>query len=212
MRQTGRLEEAAAMLITAAEVGHEGSHLDESFRNTVYGLRVAQLAGHADGLPDYIRTIQAWLEVRPSAAWHFSLARSLLDDMETFEKPHRDRGKLWAETAGRHALVALDADPTAFEGALKLAYDAAVALEVLDAEREGDTPRFDLLVWVYRLGAIPAEDSHSHPQAITWLAEAAAREGRPELAFRLATRRMEISWSPRARRLLMRLPPDLEMD
>lgn len=212
LRQSGRLEEAAAMLITAAELGHEGTHLDESFRNTVHGLRMAQIAGHAEGLPDYVRTIQAWLEVRPTAAWHFSLARWLLDDMATFEKPDRERGKQWAETAGRHALQALDLDATGFEGAVELAFDAAAALEVVDAERGGRTARFDLLAWVYRLGAIPAEDSHRYPTAITWLAEAAAREGRFELAFRLATRRLEISWSPRARRLLMRLPPDLEVD
>lgn len=212
LRQSGRFEEAAAMLITSAEVGYKADHLDESFRSTVFGIRSGQLAGHADGLPDYIRTIQAWLEVRPSADWHFSLALWLLTDMAIFEKPDRDRGKVWAETAGIHALRALDLDATKFQGSVKLAYDAAVALEVLDTEREGRTARFELLAWVYRLGAIPSEDSHRYPQAITWLAEAAAREGRFALAFRLATRRMEISWSPRARRLLMKLPPDLQQD
>ena len=91
-----------------------------------------------------------------------------------------------------------------------MAYDAAVFLEAADEASAGDSPRFELLTHAVKLGDAEAMDRpHPLPKALVLLGEAALAEGRYALAYRMASRRLDISWSPRARRLLDALPPDL---
>ena len=116
------------------------------------------------------------------------------------------------QVAAKHALVAVRTARPTIAGSEALVYDIALALEREDVRREGATLRFDLLSWAYRLGRDAMGAGHKRPQVLTWLAEAAEREGRFPLAYRLAQERLEISNSPRARALLMTLPPDLGDD
>lgn len=212
LRQEKRFLEAADMLAKAVECGAQGRHLEESFRETVFGLKRARISGHADDLPEYVKAIEVWLRVKPDPMWRHTAAKLLLEDYATFEKPDRERGKLWAETAGRHALLSFRTATGPIENQDVLAYDAAVALAELDGERGGRTDRFDLLAWALKFGRLPGDGGHKRPQVLTWLAEAAAEEERYELAFRLAQQRLAISDSPQVRRLLMTLPPDLEVE
>ena len=131
------------------------------------------------------------------------------DEARIRETPERTRAKLWARTAGAHALEAFRLAKTPPQGGAELAFDAARALEYLDRATEGRTDRFDLLVKALELGQDPNGGPPQFPQVLVFLAEGAAREGRFELAHRLATQRLEVSNSPRARRLLRSLPPDL---
>ncbi|MDF1701941.1 MAG: hypothetical protein P1V36_12350 [Planctomycetota bacterium] len=209
LRQAKRHVEAAEMLAAAVRCGHHGKHVHESILKTVFDARRAKISGHADALPDYATAAGVYLAVRPEPDIHFVVAQLLLEDFDTYEKPDRTRGKLWARTAGEHALAAFRLAPTPPAGGATLAFDAARALEFLDRVERGRTDRFALLVKAHELGQDPSGGPPRYPQALVFLAEGAAAEGRFELAHRLATQRLEISNSPRARRLLQRLPPDL---
>ena len=209
LRQVARFAEAAEMLTSAVKCGYYGKHLHDSLVKTLFDSRRASIAGHADELPEYVGFARTYLAVRPDPEIDFIVAQLLLEDFATYEKPERARGRLWAEAAGEHALRSLRTSPTVQDGSAKLAFDAARTLAFLDEERHGATDRYDLLAMAHRFGQDPAGGPPQYPQVLVWLAESAAREGRFELAWRLATRRLEISGSPRARRLLMSLPPDL---
>ncbi|MDA1195260.1 MAG: hypothetical protein O2894_08750 [Planctomycetota bacterium] len=209
LRQAARPVEAAAMLASAVKCGHHGQHVHESILKSIFDSRRASLAGHADDLPDYVTVAETYLAVRSEPDIQFVVAQLLLEDFATYEKPERSRGMLWARTAARHALDALRTAPTPPAGGAKLAYDAAAALEYVDGKEQGATDRYDLLVKALELGRDPSGGPPLYPQVFIFLAEAAAREGRFELAYELATKRLEVSNSPRARRLLAALPPDL---
>lgn len=209
LRQAKRYLEAAKMLAAALRCGHYGKHVHESLVQAVILSQRASISGHADDLPEYVLAAQAYLAVRAEASIHHMVASMLLKDIATFEKPDRERGRHWIRVAAKHALASVRLADIPLAGSEKLVYDAAVALSREDRKTEGATLRFDLLSWAYRLGRDVNGGGHKRPQILTWLAEAAEGEGRYELAHRLAQERLEISNSPRARRLLMRLPPDL---
>ena len=209
LRQAKRYLEAGSMLAAAVECGHHGKHVHDSILKTIFDARRAKISGHADDLPDYAQIAKTYLAQREESDIHFVVAQLLLEDFDTYETPERTRGKLWARTAGRHAMRAFALAQTPPQGGAELAFQAAQALEYLDGVEGGRTDRFDLLVTCLELGRDPNGGPPRFPQALVFLAEGAAREGRFELAHRLATRRLEISNSPRARRLLRSLPPDL---
>jgi hypothetical protein len=73
----------------------------------------------------------------------------------------------------------------------------------------GVPERFDLLAAAVRLGAGAESDAHEVPEALAALAEAAFTQGRFALAERMARRRLAISDSPAAKRVLLSLPPDV---
>ena len=209
LRQAGRYPEAAEMLATAVTCGEKGTFVYDAIVATIVKSKAATISGHADELPGYVTAAETYLAVDPDHRIHQMIADMLMSDFRTYEKPDRARGQAWAQTAGRHLLEAIARAPGRLADADKLAYETAVALEVLDAKTKGNTLRFDLLSQAYVLGRNPADGTHARPQVLTWLAEGAAAEGRFALAYRLAMERLEISDSARARRLLMRLPPDL---
>lgn len=211
MRQGKRYMEAAQMLTAAVQCGQKGTYVDEMIQSIVFAFRRSQLSGHADDLPEYVLAARTYLGVQPDPKLQRLTARMLLDDFATFEKPERTRGKSWARAASELALLALTTSQTV-AGDLQLAYDAARVLEVLDTQTRGKTLRYDLLATAYRLGRDPNGGPNANPDVIVWLAECAAREGRFELAYRLVQERLEISESPRAKRLLHKLPPDLGME
>ncbi len=212
MRQSKRFMEATEMLASAVTCGQSGKYVDDMIAKIIFAFRRAVLSGHADNLPEYVVAARKYLAVRSDPKIHHLTARLLLDDFATFEKPDRTRGKSWARAAGRHALIGITTATEATAGDLQLAYDAARALALLDRQTGGATVRFDLLATAYKLGRDPSGGPNANPDVVTWLAEGAALEGRYELAYRLVQERLEISGSPRAKRLLMRLPPDLGED
>jgi len=212
LRQAKRYLEAAEMLATAVRCGETGTYVEDTIVSILFASRRASISGHADDLPEYVLAAKRYLEVRADPKVHLLTARFLLDDFATFEKPDRTRGKSWASTAALHTLLGIRTSTEPQGGELQLAYDAAQALEVLDRETKGDTLRYDLLAEAYKLGRDPNGGPNANPDVVVWLAEAAAREGRFELAYRLVQERLEISGSPRASRLLRRLPPDLGRD
>ncbi len=209
LRQAKSYSEAAAMLTAAVECGHHGKHVHESLLKTIFDSRREKLSGHADDLPEYVMLAEAYLAVRSEPDIHFVLAQLLLEDFNTYEKPERTRGKHWARVAGKHTLKALRTAPTPPAGGAQLALDAAKALTFLDKVESGATDRWDLLVQAHAQGQDPTGGPPKFPQVLVYLAEAAAREGRFALAHDLAQKRLEISNSPRARRVLDTLPPDL---
>jgi hypothetical protein len=137
-----------------------------------------------------------------------TIARALLDDLAAFDKSTTARGKAWATEAGRLALSVLRKERGVTGGA-KMALDAAEALDAQDVENGGRTVRFDLLALAYDLGKPVDREGHDLPGVLILLAEAALREQRYELAHRLARERLALSESPAARRILLRLPPDV---
>ena len=210
LRQGDRQMEAAEMLATAMRCGGEAKFIYDALVLTLVQLQRKNLSGHADDLPGYVIAAEKYLAVHPDARIHQMVADMLLTDFKTFEKPDRRRGQHWAKAAGRHLIAALNGSSTALANGARMAYDAAAALEVLDRQTSGGTSRFDLLAQAYTLGINPADGTHARPRVLTLLAESAAADGRFELAYRLVQERLGISNSPRATRLLMTLPPDLE--
>jgi len=216
LRQGGRFMEAAKMLAAAVRCGQQGTYVNDTIASILFASRAANLSGHADDLPEYVLAANAYLTARPDPRIHALTARFLLDDYATFEKPDRTRGKHWAREAAMHALASLtslkEAAAPPLAGSETLAYDAAKALAWLDRETHGKTLRFDLLAQAYSLAADPQGGANRRPDVVVWLAEGAAQDGRFELAHRLVQERLAISDSPRAQRLLLKLPPDLGDD
>ena len=212
LRQSKKYMPAAEMLASAVRCGEDGDFVPESLVSTLVLMQQSAISGHADDLPGYVLAAEAYLRVKADPRIHQMVADMLLTDFQTYEKPERDRGQSWARSAAHHVLKALALSPGKLANGAQMAYDAAQALEVLTRKTNGSTLRFDLLCQAYKLGIDPADGTHARPQVLTLLAEAAAAEGRFELAYRIAQERLGISNSPRARRLLMQLPPDLGLE
>lgn len=208
LRQAGRSGEALDMLATAVKCGYDVAHVRESALNAVLTSRIDKPARESEGLPEYAQAAARWLLVVDDLALRVSLARWLLDDLKAYDAPGGERGRRWARAASEHAHHALARSPE-IPGGARLALDAAVALEPLDQAEGGRTLRFDLLALAYVLGKPLDREGHDLPEALPLLAEAALTEGRYELAARLARERLDLSESPAARRVLLRLPPDL---
>lgn len=209
LRQSGRLREAMPMLASARRTGYAGGHLRQSAEECFHGLRAGGTVKDAAALPDYAVGAEAWLAVGPDAALQALLARALLDDLAAHDTPSSERGRLWARTAAPHALDASLQPGAERLASAQLALDAALALDGEEAAQPGRTLRFDLLARAYALGTPLEREGHDLPEVLPLLAEAALAEGRPELAARLARQRLDLSESPAARRVLLRLPPDL---
>jgi hypothetical protein len=90
----------------------------------------------------------------------------------------------------------------------RLAFDLARLRATLPADAKGLPSRFDLLAQAVRLGETAGADGHEVPEALALLAQEALDKGRYVLADRMARRRLAISDSATARRVLLALPPD----
>lgn len=211
LRQSGRHKEALSMLATALVAGYGEPHVKESAIEAALSLRRdTDAVKAAAGLPAYATGLIEVRKARIDPELDSIIARWLLWDLRTHDKPSSVRGKQWAQTAAKHALASIDLAKEPVPGSDLLAFDAGVALQPQDLETGGRTARFDLLSHACRLGTAFAQDGpHRVPAAYTHLAEAATAMGRYELAGRLVRKRLEISFSPRAWRLLKRLPPDV---
>lgn len=205
-RQAGEPAEAIEMFALAAESGYDEAHLLESVRKVLFELRAASPPASAEGLPAYAEGFSRYLRARPTTELHILAASWMLEDLKAYAKTDGARRRLWARFVGEQALAAVRADPEA-EGIALLCLDAARALDEADRAAHGETACFDLLAWVYRLGRSPG--GHAFPGSLCLLARVALREGRFELAARLARERLALGDSPAARRILEGVPVDL---
>jgi hypothetical protein len=207
-RQAGDPAAALAMLATAVKAGYDAPHSRDTALQCVLGLRKSKPPKEADGLPDYAKAAAPYLAAVDDRALEATVARALLDDLAAFDTPTGARGRTWAAEAARLTLSVLAKERGVSNGA-QMAIDAAAALEPVDVESGGRTLRFDLLALAYDLGKPTDREGHDHPGVLVLFAEAALREARYDLAHRLARERLAISESPAARRVLLRLPPDV---
>lgn len=207
-RQAGDLTGALATLATAVKAGYDAPFVRQTAMASCLALRIEQPAREAQGLPAYAQAAAPYLEAVRDGSLHATLAQALLQDLAAYESPTNARGGQWARAAGEHLLEAL-LSGTAVDGAARLALEAARALTDLDRAQEGRTPRVDLLEAAYRLGRPADREGHDLPEVLPLLAEALLAEGRYETAHRLCRERLAISESPAARRVLLRLPPDV---
>lgn len=207
-RQEGDLERALELLTDAAREGYRDPFVMESAQKAAFQMRQGTPSKAFDGLPDYAVASRSFFTVYPHPLFQGAVARWLLDDYGAYARPGAERSVVWARAAADLALPAVQAAPTSGADA-RLAFDAAQALALEDDKTDGKTLRWALMAWAYRLGNRPDQDTHDIPQAIVELAQMAVRDGRYELANRLARQRLAISDSPAARRVLAALPPDL---
>lgn len=208
LRMTGKLDEAARLFPTAVQAGYDEPHLQQSVVETALAIRRRDLGSVPDELPAYAEALAAWTGVRPDPEADALLGQWLLEDLDAYEKPTTPRGRMWATTAADAIQRALDAARNQVQGGAILAFRAAKAIQEYDRDVEGRSPHFDLLVWSVRLGT-EGGAVHPRPEVYVLLASAAAREGRYTLAREMVRRRMDISHSERAARILRTLPPDL---
>jgi hypothetical protein len=89
------------------------------------------------------------------------------------------------------------------------AFEAAEWASTLGELSTSVPGRFELLAMAVRLGETGEVDRHEVPEAVAALAEVALERGRHVLAASLARRRLAISDSPAARRVLLAVPPDV---
>ena len=208
LRLTGDFDEAAEMFPTAVAAGYDEPHLQQSVIENALAIRRRDLGKSSSGLPPYAKALATWGKQRPDPEADALLGQWLLEDLNAYDKPSSTRGALWAKTAADALLRALTRSKTPIQGGAILALDAAKAVTALDKEAEGRSPHFDLLVWSVRLGT-EGGAQHPKPQVYVLLADAALRAHRFELAKDMAQRRLAISHSPSALRVLRQLPPDL---
>jgi len=207
-RQEGELASAIELLTEAVRAGYRDTFVMESAQKAAFQMRQAKPSKEFEGLPEYATAIDRFLAASEHPVLRAAVARWLLDDYGAYAKPGSERARTWADAAAKHALAAAQTTPGSGANA-RLAYDAAEALAPADGELDGKTHRWDLMAWAYRLGNKPETDSHEIPQVLARLAKMALRDGRYEVAYRMARKRLEISDSPAARRVLHALPPDL---
>ena len=210
-RQAGDLAGAVADLVAALDAGAPDEHVLPSARKIVYDLRKDPPKGLVEGLPPYATVAAPILAKREMTDVREALVAWLSYDASTKKGDAHGAAVLRAE-AVRQAFLALRA-PTAKEDRARrarMALDAGGWARSLGADAPADLPTaFDLYAQAVRLGERPGEEGHDLPEALTALAEEALAKGRYVLAARMAHRRLAISDSPAARRVLRGLPPDV---
>ena len=161
-------------------------------------------------LPGWVSIGEGVLDVKDIVDVRLSLVRWLQAGAES---DRGERGRLLRVKAIAVAWPTLS-KPPADRASLgislaRLALDLAWARGTLPADAKGVPAHFDLLAAAVRLGEPAGGEGHEVPEALALLAEEAAAKGRFLLADRLARRRLAISDSAVARRVLLSLPPDV---
>jgi hypothetical protein len=203
-RQTGDAQAAASDLAQALRDGAPSDFVVPSVTKLLYDLRREPAA--AQGLPGYAAAAATFLLAGENAEIRVAVARWLAFDAE---KTRGDlaRTALLYSTAVRHAWAVVS-NPPPGTSAARLAYQASEWRKAVGASAPGDLPgRYELLSASVRQGA--GGETDEVPEAVAALAEVALEEERFALAHAMATRRLALSDSPAARRVLLALPPDV---
>ena len=213
-RLVGEPLDAVAAMKTALAAGAPEELVVPTLRKIAYEAQQSEPrpaeGEEPKGLPAWIATGEAVLAVKDLPDVRLSLVRWA---QAAAESDRGERGRLLREKAIVFAwptLVNPPADRSAVGISLaRLAFDLARARGTLPADAKGLPARFDLLAAAVRLGQPAGGEGHEVPEALALLAEEAAAKGRFLLAERLARRRLAISDSAVARRVLLSLPPDV---
>jgi hypothetical protein len=161
-------------------------------------------------LPHWVAVGETVLAVRDAADVRLSLVRWAMAGGDADRSPRAALLREKAVTLAWPVLVKPPADRLSLGISLaRLAFDLARQRTSLPADAKGLPTRFDLLAQAVRLGDVPGADGHEVPEALAGLAEEALGKGRYVLADKMARRRLSISDSPAARRVLLALPPDV---
>lgn len=204
LRLAGRYLDACEMLTSAARCGLREKYLPQGVLQSAVALRKLKPSKNAKGLPEYVRGLGMYLEVRPDELeLRQTLAVWLLTDLEAYEKPTTKRGGVWAREAGSHLLEIADLSTTQATDLRRAGLFAAAAGEPELA--------FELLSWGVRRSYIAELDKHLVPEVLLDLAELAIARRRYSLAQQLLAQRLGLGPSPRATRLARELPADLDV-
>lgn len=212
-RQTGDLANAVAELGAALRAGAPGEAVVPSVHKLLFDLKTSPPAGaRTDVAPAYVTAAASLFAANPMPDVRLSIVEWLAADVVRASGDAARRAVLVATLASEIVATARLALPDgAAPGLAKTAYDAARRMRDVegDAVASGGATRFDVLAVVVRLGERPGGEGHDHPEALADLAEEALAKGRYVLADQLARRRLAISDSPTARRVLREIPADV---
>ncbi len=212
-RQAGDFEGAVADLLRALADGAPDSAVLPSAYPLVYEVheKDKNKAPEADALPRYAVLGSRFLAVRWIPEVGEALHLWLGYDAEVAKRDPKRGPPLKAEAVKIAWLRCVNARETDDHAALaREAYRAAAWRQgVPAANSEGVPDRIDLLAAAVRLGDLRTSDRHAVPESLAALAEEALAHGRYVLAAHMARRRLAISDSPAARRVLLACPPDV---
>ncbi|MFO0934363.1 MAG: hypothetical protein U1E39_16875 [Planctomycetota bacterium] len=209
-RQTGDLAGAMEAWKAALEAGAPDDQVLPSVRRLVYDLHQEREKDPADALPRYATVAAPLLAMRPMADVEEALYDWLVYDA-LMARPDAARVARLRTEAARHVAVA--ARGTIPEGdrtrVARKALEAGQFVAGLASAPDDVPTAFDLFAAAVRLGQVAGAEGHEVPEALTALAEAALAKGRFVLAAAMARRRLAISDSPAARRVLEAVPADV---
>ena len=209
-RQAGDVEGALREFKEAIVTGATDAFVVPSLTKIVYDAKREGPTPEGDALPSYAVLSREALSIREMPDVRVAVVQWLAYDADQAEASKRATA-LRVE-ALRAAWPLFGARATPLEGVSypRLAYDAAGWAKKLGPSRPADVPdRFDFLSACVRSMADSGADVPEIPEAFAFLADEALSKGRYLLASRMARRRLDISDSPTARRVLLALPPDV---
>lgn len=209
-RQAGDFEGAADDLVQSLADGAPDTSVIPSAYPLVFEVHEKDkgAAPEGDGLPRYAVVGAKFLAARWIPDVAEALRLWLAYDAEVAKADAGRSARLRAEAIRvTHLQLTKAAEDDDFPALARQAYEAAQWRRTLSVE--GLPERFDLLAFAVRFGDVQSADKHTVPQALVALAEEALARGRYVLASRMARRRLAISDSPAARRVLLACPPDI---
>ena len=212
-RQTGDVEGALAALADALRAGAKDEAVVPSIQKLLFDRKVdPPKDAKPDASPSYATLAAPLFALRPMVDARLSIIGWLADDLARAKADPVRTTSLALELARQVVATSRLALPEGEAARLATtASDLAATMKRLskDAIPDGDATRFDVLAVVVRLCERAGGDGHDRPEALSALAEEALAKGRFVLADHLARRRLAISDSPTARRVLRSLPPDV---
>jgi hypothetical protein len=208
-RLAGDATGAANDLARALDDGAADALVLPAVRRIVIGLREKPPPVASEALPAYAQVAARFLsrrrmdDVSRAVAdwldWDAWQARSVPKRAAFLRAEAVRRAWDWVEGGAADEAVAR----------ARKAFEAAEWAATLGDLSRSVPDRFDLLAAAVRLGETGEVERHEVPEAVAALAEVALERGRWVLAASLARRRLAISDSPAARRVLLALPPDV---
>lgn len=212
-RQAGDLPNAITTFAGALGAGAPDDAVVPSVLKLLFDLKASPPAGaRTDVAPAYVTAATSLFALNPMPEVRLSIVTWLASDLDRAKGDAARAAVLLAALAAEIVATARLSLPDGEPGKLaKSAYGAAQRMRDLpkDAIPAGGATRFDVLAVVVRLGERPGAEGHDVPEALADLAEEALAKGRYVLADHLARRRLAISDSPAARKVLRELPPDV---
>lgn len=209
-RQTGDVAGAVGEWVRAIGDGATDEQVMPSVRRLVYDLHQERGKDPTDGLPRYATAAKPVLDLRPARDVAEALADWLFYDADQARADAARARRLVAEGV-RWTWAAVRAGvPEADRLRLaQKAYDAGLRRRALAGAAEDLPSAYDLFAQAVRWAETGTE-GHGLPEALSALAEEAFEKGRYVLAAALCKRRLALSDSPTARRILAQLPPDVD--